>query len=68
MITSGVNFGLYYIFIASCEPGQNILVPECGYPFYDMIAPSFGVGVRKYKLKQNQNWEIDLESLDQLLD
>lgn len=21
VITSGVNFGLYYIFIASCEPG-----------------------------------------------
>jgi len=52
-----------YALWAACDPGSNILVPEIGYPFYNSIAPAYGVEVRKYKLLQDKNWEIDLEDL-----
>jgi len=41
IITAGVNLGLYYLFLAIFEEGDNILVPEIGYPFFDEIALSY---------------------------
>ena len=68
IITSGVNMGLLYCLEGICNPGENILVPETGYPFYDQLAPSRGVEVRKYKLFKEKNFEIDLEHLKSLAD
>lgn len=62
-MTQGVNQGLLYVLLIVCNPGDNILVPELGYPIFDQIAPRFGVSVRKYALKAEQNWEIDFEDV-----
>jgi tyrosine aminotransferase len=43
ILTSGVNMGLLYCLNAICNPGENILVPDLGYPFYDNLAPGRGV-------------------------
>ncbi len=43
--------GLYYLFLAICEEGDNILVPEIGYPFFDDIAPCYSVEV-KYNIRK----------------
>jgi tyrosine aminotransferase len=51
-----------------CDEGHNILVPELGYPFFDQLAPSFGIEVRKYALLSDQNWQIDLEDVSSKLD
>lgn len=40
--------------------GDEILVPEIGYPIFEKLAPSLGVKVLHYKLKENSHYEIDL--------
>ncbi|EGR29312.1 tyrosine aminotransferase, putative [Ichthyophthirius multifiliis] len=60
--------GLYYLLLATANPGDNILVPEPSYPFYHKNAPSIGVQIRPYQLLPQQNWEIDFEQLEKLID
>ncbi|CAD8141835.1 unnamed protein product [Paramecium octaurelia] len=68
IITQGVNQGLFYCLLGICDPGQNILVPEIGFPFFDGIAQAYQVEVRKYKLQSDNNWQIDFEDLNSKLD
>ncbi|KAM3128941.1 hypothetical protein pb186bvf_018929 [Paramecium bursaria] len=68
IITAGVNQGLLYCLLGICDSGTNILVPEIGYPFFQNLAPTYGVQVRQYKLKSEKNWEIDIDSLNELID
>lgn len=44
-----------------------ILLPEPGFPLYQVIANSHGSQVKYYKLDPKKNWQVDLEDLDQLL-
>lgn len=44
------------------------MVPEIGYPFFDMIAPCYGVEVRKYGLNPDKNWEVKMDDLNTLID
>jgi tyrosine aminotransferase len=60
--------GLLYCFFAFCEAGDNILVPEIGYPFYTDVAKSLGVEAREYRLLEDHNFEIDLEHAKTLID
>ena len=43
--------GLYITLLSICNEGDNILVPEPSYPFYNKTAPALGVNVKKYQLK-----------------
>ena len=66
-ITSGVNMGLLYCLDGICNEGENILVPETGYPFYDQLGPGRGVEARKYRLLKEKNFEIDLDHVRTLV-
>jgi aspartate/methionine/tyrosine aminotransferase len=50
-IQHGVNQGLYVILMSFTNPGDEILVPEIGYPIFEKLAPGLGVKVVHYKLK-----------------
>ncbi len=50
VITHGANMGLFYLLLSICNPGDNILVPEPGYPFYHNLAPAMQVEARIYNL------------------
>lgn len=39
ILTHGVNMGLFNILLSVLNPGDNILVPVPGYPFYHLTAP-----------------------------
>lgn len=56
IITSGANMGLLYCLMAFCEEGDNILVPEFGYPFYTDVAKSLGIGARQYRLLPDKDF------------
>ena len=51
-----VNQGLLSVLMAFTNPGDEILVPEIGYPFFKNVAPSLGVSAKPYKLKKNENF------------
>ncbi|CAK0882251.1 unnamed protein product [Prorocentrum cordatum] len=49
-------------------PGGNMLLPRPGFPLYDVLCQYQGVEIRFYDLLPDHNWEIDVKSLDGLVD
>ena len=59
--------GLLSIFMAFTNEGDEVLVPEIGYPFYQDLCPALGRKAVPYKLKKDSNFEIDLEHVASLI-
>jgi len=68
VMVSGANMGLFVLLLSMCNSGDNILVPETGYPFFHKVAPALGVEVRPYKLIPEKSWQIDLGDADKKID
>jgi aspartate/methionine/tyrosine aminotransferase len=67
IIHHGVNHGLISALIAFTNPGDEILIPETGYPIFTDTAPSMKIKPVSYPLLPNQNYSIDLEKTQELL-
>ena len=54
------------VFVA--EGGGNVLIPTPYWTAYDLIAKSLGAEVKLLKTELEDNWRIDLEKLEKLVD
>jgi len=68
VICSGCSYALEMCITVLANPGQNILVPKPGFPIYRMIADCLGIHCKYYNLLPEQNWKIDLDQLESLVD
>ena len=59
----GSKEGIMHISMAFLNEGDEVLVPNPGYPTYSSAARLAGGSVRTYELKEHNNWLPDLESL-----
>lgn len=50
------------------RPRCNVLIPRPGFAQYGMLLNSLGAEIRFYSLKEEQNWEVDVEELNMLCD
>jgi len=66
-VASGCSGSLELVLTALLDPGTSILVPQPGFPLYEVIAESHGASVVHYRLDPNRNWEIDLEHLEEIM-
>jgi aspartate/methionine/tyrosine aminotransferase len=66
-INHGVNMGLLAVLMAFTNEGDEVLVPEIGYPFYQDLCPAMKRKAVPYKLKKNCNFEIDLQHAASLI-
>lgn len=48
--------------------GQNILIPKPGFPIYKTLTSVYGVAYKQYNLIASQNWSIDFDHLESLID
>jgi tyrosine aminotransferase len=64
IIASGCSGVLELVLTALLDPGTCILVPQPGFPLYQVIAESHGASVLHYRLNPEKNWEIDLSFLE----
>jgi tyrosine aminotransferase len=64
IIASGCSGVLELVLTALLDPGTFILVPQPGFPLYQVIAESHGASVIHYRLNPDTNWEIDLDFLE----
>lgn len=51
-INHGVNMGLLAAFLALTNEGDEVLVPEIGYPFYQDLCPAMKRKAIPYRLKK----------------
>jgi aspartate/methionine/tyrosine aminotransferase len=60
----GSKEGIMHISMAFVNPGDEVLVPDPGYPTYSSVTNLVDGIVRKYDLYENNNWHPDLEALE----
>jgi tyrosine aminotransferase len=68
IITSGCSDALNLCIGALCDDDQNILLPMPGFSLYETLASSKGIECKFYRLLSENQWEVDLEHLDSLVD
>jgi len=61
----GSKEGILHLTMAFLNPGDEVLVPNPGYPTYSSNANIVGAKIRYYNLSEQHNWHADLEKLAQ---
>jgi len=59
----GSKEGIMHIMMAFVNEGDEVLIPDPGYPTYSSVAKLVGAKLRIYEMKEELGWGIDIESL-----
>ena len=59
----GSKEGIMHIMMAFVNEGDEVLIPNPGYPTYSSVATLVGAKLRPYLLRQDLGWRIDIEAL-----
>jgi aspartate/methionine/tyrosine aminotransferase len=59
----GSKEGIMHISMAFVNEGEEVLIPNPGYPTYSSVANLVGAKLRPYDLKEELDWGIDIEAL-----
>ena len=60
----GSKEGIMYVTLAFCNPGDEVLVPDPGYPTYTAINKIFGTKIVNYNLREDNGWQPDFDELE----
>jgi len=60
----GSKEGIMHITMAFVDPGDEVLVPDPGYPTYSSVTSLVGGIVRNYPLDEKSDWQPDLKTLE----
>ncbi|KAA6330557.1 LL-diaminopimelate aminotransferase [termite gut metagenome] len=61
----GSKEGILHVTLALVNPGEQVLVPNPGYPTYTSLSKLLGAEVVHYNLKEENGWMPDFEELEQ---
>lgn len=64
LLLMGSKEGIMHISMAFVNPGDEVLVPDPGYPTYSSVTNLVGGIVKKYTLSEKNGWQPDLEALE----
>jgi LL-diaminopimelate aminotransferase len=59
----GSKEGIMHISMAFINEGDEVLIPNPGYPTYSSVANLVGAKLRPYNLREDLNWGVDLDEL-----
>ncbi len=59
----GSKEGIMHISMAFVNEGDEVLIPNPGYPTYSSVSRLVGARLRSYELKEELDWGIDVEAL-----
>ncbi len=59
----GSKEGIMHISMTYLEAGDEVLVPNPGYPAYRAVANLTGASIQSYDLKAEKNWQPDLQEI-----
>lgn len=62
----GSKEGILHITLAFCNPGDEVLVPNPGYPTYTSLSKILGQKIVNYNLREDNNWQPDWEQLESM--
>ena len=62
----GSKEGILHVTLAFVNPGDQVLVPNPGYPTYTSLSKLLGAEVVNYDLREDNGWQPDFEALEQM--
>lgn len=62
----GSKEGILHVTLAFVNPGEQVLVPNPGYPTYTSLSKILGAEVINYDLKEEDGWMPDFEALEKM--
>ncbi|KHJ91246.1 tyrosine transaminase [Oesophagostomum dentatum] len=68
ILASGCSHALQMAIEGLANPGDNILIPQPGFPLYSTLCRPHGVEDRAYKVDMANGGQIDLDYLETLID
>ena len=62
----GSKEGILHVTLAFVNPGEQVLVPNPGYPTYTALSRLLGAEVINYDLREDNDWQPDFEALERM--
>ena len=62
----GSKEGILHITLAFVNPGEEVLVPNPGYPTYTSLSKLLGAKVVNYDLREDNGWQPDFDQLERM--
>lgn len=62
----GSKEGILHVTLAFVNPGEEVLVPNPGYPTYTTLSKILGAKVVNYDLMENNGWQPDFDALERM--
>ena len=62
----GSKEGILHITLAFVNPGDEVLVPNPGYPTYTSLSKILGAKIVNYNLREDNGWQPDFDELEKM--
>jgi len=62
----GSKEGILHVTLAFVNPGDEVLVPNPGYPTYTSLSRLLGAKVVNYNLREDNGWQPDFDELERM--
>ena len=62
----GSKEGILHVTLAFVNPGDQVLVPNPGYPTYTSLSRLLGAGIVNYNLREDNGWQPDFDELERM--
>ena len=62
----GSKEGILHVTLAFVNPGDEVLVPNPGYPTYTSLSKILGAKIVNYNLQEDNGWQPDFDELEQM--
>ena len=63
----GSKEGILHVTLAFVNPGDEVLVPNPGYPTYTSLSKILGAKVVNYSLREDNGWQPDFDELEDIV-
>jgi aspartate/methionine/tyrosine aminotransferase len=67
-VVTGASEALLVLMWLAAQPGSNVILPLPGYPPFFVIPESLGIEIRRYALRKENDFAIDVEAVKKLAD
>ena len=68
LVTTGGAEALLILLHSAAEPGANVVLPNPRFPMNEAVAESLGLEVRRYTLRPEDGFQIDMDEIRRLTD
>ena len=62
----GSKEGILHVTLAFCNVGDEVLVPNPGYPTYTSLSKILGTKIVNYNLREDNGWQPDFDELEKM--